>query len=253
MSGRRWRPACPRCSMPLRWPCCCAAAGSWRRMPGCGGGCRAWRWRRWRWRRCCGSARTRCSIRGRHRRPALGGPGVVVGAGWRPTARRARCWARSMRRSCCGWPGGVAARRPLTPQPRPHRTPAMQRIFSGIQPSGIPTLGNYLGAIRNWVALQRDHECLYCVVDLHAITDVAGPGGAGDGDAGDGGGPDRLRHRPGGAHPVPPVGGPRPRAAGLDLHLRRADGLAEPDDAVQGQGGQGPGEGLDRAVHAIPT
>ena len=46
----------------------------------------------------------------------------------------------------------------------------MQRIFSGIQPSGIPTLGNYLGAIRNWVALQDNHECLWCVVDLHAIT-----------------------------------------------------------------------------------
>jgi len=46
----------------------------------------------------------------------------------------------------------------------------MQRIFSGIQPSGIPTLGNYLGALRNWVALQADHECIYCVVDLHAIT-----------------------------------------------------------------------------------
>ena len=46
----------------------------------------------------------------------------------------------------------------------------MQRIFSGIQPSGIPQLGNYLGAIRNWVALQQDHECIYCVVDLHAIT-----------------------------------------------------------------------------------
>ncbi len=46
----------------------------------------------------------------------------------------------------------------------------MQRILSGIQPSGRLTLGNYLGAIRNWVALQRDHECLFCVVDLHAIT-----------------------------------------------------------------------------------
>jgi tryptophanyl-tRNA synthetase len=46
----------------------------------------------------------------------------------------------------------------------------MQRIFSGIQPSGVPTLGNYLGAIRNWVALQAEHECLYCLVDLHAIT-----------------------------------------------------------------------------------
>ncbi len=46
----------------------------------------------------------------------------------------------------------------------------MQRIFSGIQPTGIPHLGNYLGAIRNWVALQQDHECLFCLVDLHAIT-----------------------------------------------------------------------------------
>ncbi|HEY0424618.1 MAG TPA: tryptophan--tRNA ligase [Rhodopila sp.] len=46
----------------------------------------------------------------------------------------------------------------------------MQRVFSGIQPSGIPTLGNYLGAIRNWVTLQDDHECLWCIVDLHAIT-----------------------------------------------------------------------------------
>jgi tryptophanyl-tRNA synthetase len=46
----------------------------------------------------------------------------------------------------------------------------MQRVFSGIQPSGIPTLGNYLGAIRNWVRLQDDHDCLWCVVDLHSIT-----------------------------------------------------------------------------------
>ena len=46
----------------------------------------------------------------------------------------------------------------------------MHRVFSGIQPSGVPQLGNYLGAMRNWVALQADHECIYCVVDLHAIT-----------------------------------------------------------------------------------
>lgn len=44
-------------------------------------------------------------------------------------------------------------------------------IFSGIQPSGIPTLGNYLGALRNWALLQRDDRlCYYCVVNLHAIT-----------------------------------------------------------------------------------
>ena len=51
----------------------------------------------------------------------------------------------------------------------------MQRIFSGIQPSGIPTLGNYLGALRNWASLQDGHECIYCVVDLHAITVFQNP------------------------------------------------------------------------------
>jgi tryptophanyl-tRNA synthetase len=51
----------------------------------------------------------------------------------------------------------------------------MQRIFSGIQPSGIPTLGNYLGALRNWVTLQDGHDCIYCVVDLHAITVFQNP------------------------------------------------------------------------------
>jgi len=51
----------------------------------------------------------------------------------------------------------------------------MSRVFSGIQPSGIPTLGNYLGAIRNWVELQASHECLWCVVDLHAITQWQDP------------------------------------------------------------------------------
>ncbi|MCG8626018.1 MAG: tryptophan--tRNA ligase [Proteobacteria bacterium] len=44
------------------------------------------------------------------------------------------------------------------------------RIFSGIQPTGNLHLGNYLGAIRNWVALQHEFESLYCIVDLHAIT-----------------------------------------------------------------------------------
>lgn len=45
-----------------------------------------------------------------------------------------------------------------------------KRIFSGVQPSGKLTLGNYLGAIRNFGVLQDAYECLYCVVDLHAIT-----------------------------------------------------------------------------------
>lgn len=45
-----------------------------------------------------------------------------------------------------------------------------KRIFSGIQPSGNITLGNYIGAIRNWVPLQDEYDCLYCIVDLHALT-----------------------------------------------------------------------------------
>ncbi len=45
-----------------------------------------------------------------------------------------------------------------------------KRIFSGIQPSGDLTLGSYMGAIRNWVALQDEYDCVYCIVDMHAIT-----------------------------------------------------------------------------------
>ncbi len=45
-----------------------------------------------------------------------------------------------------------------------------KRIFSGIQPSGDIHIGNYLGAIQHWVKLQDSYDCIYCVVDLHAIT-----------------------------------------------------------------------------------
>jgi tryptophanyl-tRNA synthetase len=44
------------------------------------------------------------------------------------------------------------------------------RVFSGARPTGRQHLGNYLGAIKNYVALQKDYECIYCVVDLHALT-----------------------------------------------------------------------------------
>ena len=49
------------------------------------------------------------------------------------------------------------------------------RVFSGVQPSGQLTLGNYLGAIRNFVPLQDTHDCIYCMVDLHAITQWQDP------------------------------------------------------------------------------
>ena len=46
----------------------------------------------------------------------------------------------------------------------------MKRVFSGVQPTGNIHLGNYLGALRQFVELQKDHECIYCIVDEHAIT-----------------------------------------------------------------------------------
>lgn len=46
----------------------------------------------------------------------------------------------------------------------------MDTLFSGIQPSGELHLGNYLGAVRNWVALQGTYECFFCIVDYHAVT-----------------------------------------------------------------------------------
>src|SRR5947207_4006039 len=51
----------------------------------------------------------------------------------------------------------------------------MARVFSGIQPSGELHIGNYLGAVQNWVRLQHEHDCLFCVVDLHAITQPYDP------------------------------------------------------------------------------
>ncbi len=46
----------------------------------------------------------------------------------------------------------------------------MKRVFSGVQPTGNIHLGNYLGALKQFVELQEDHQCLYCIVDMHAIT-----------------------------------------------------------------------------------
>ncbi|MBL8644105.1 MAG: tryptophan--tRNA ligase [Rhodospirillaceae bacterium] len=56
-----------------------------------------------------------------------------------------------------------------TPPPR-NNVQTAGRILSGIQPTGNLHLGNYLGAIRNWVGLQKDYECFFLIVDLHAIT-----------------------------------------------------------------------------------
>ena len=58
----------------------------------------------------------------------------------------------------------------MSAQPDSPQQQRRPRIFSGVQPSGLLHLGNYLGAIRNWVQLQEAYDCVYCVVDLHAIT-----------------------------------------------------------------------------------
>ena len=119
-----------------------------------------------------------------------------------------------------------------------------ERVFSGVQPTGNLHLGNYLGAIKRFVELQKSHECIYCVVDLHAITVWQDPEELkrhtreGDGCL------HRLRHRSQGPHRVQPEPGVRPRRTRLGVQLRRAHGLAEPHDAVQGKGRQGPRECL---------
>jgi tryptophanyl-tRNA synthetase len=61
----------------------------------------------------------------------------------------------------------------ILPAPSPVEAPAPRpRIFSGIQPSGAPHIGNDLGAIRNYVKLQWEYEAIYCIVDYHALTSL---------------------------------------------------------------------------------
>ncbi|HEY5520568.1 MAG TPA: tryptophan--tRNA ligase [Candidatus Limnocylindrales bacterium] len=50
-----------------------------------------------------------------------------------------------------------------------------QRVFSGVQPSGLPHLGNYLGAFRNYIAMQEGGDAIYCIVDYHALTSTHDP------------------------------------------------------------------------------
>jgi tryptophanyl-tRNA synthetase len=54
--------------------------------------------------------------------------------------------------------------------PSAARTASKERVFSGIQPSGVPHIGNYFGAIRNYIALQEGGDAIYCIVDYHALT-----------------------------------------------------------------------------------
>jgi tryptophanyl-tRNA synthetase len=90
------------------------------------------------------------------------------------------------------------------------RMPTRPRVFSGIQPTADSLhLGNYLGALLQWVELQDSHECFYCVVDLHAITV--------DHD------PEVLRHAPGRGGAATSRAGSTRRA----VHAVRAEPRAE--------------------------
>ena len=123
-----------------------------------------------------------------------------------------------------------------------------ERVFSGVQPTGNLHLGNYLGAIKRFVEMQATHPCIYCVVDLHAMTLPHEPTQLAAHHARGDRGLSRLRHRSQGQYRLQPEPGGRACRARLDLRLRRAARLAQPHDPVQGEGGQGPGERVDRAL-----
>ena len=98
------------------------------------------------------------------------------------------------------------------------------RVLSCIQPTGTPTLGNYLGALRNWVAMQDEFECAYALADLHAITvrqEAA-----------------KLRTQIYEMSAFCTVAGSHPRTAVVDAFVLHPVRRIDPYDAVQGQSRQ---------------
>ena len=101
-------------------------------------------------------------------------------------------------------------------------------IFSATQPSGRITLGNYLGALRNWVALQDDYNAIYCVADEHAITVRQDPAALRRQSLE----LHRLWPRPGEEHHLHPVSCAPACRAGLGAELLHHVRRAEPYDPV---------------------
>ena len=177
-----------------------------------------------RWAACCGWRRVSCCRglrmshglaqamalcapdcrRDRDLRPAAGLFGVT---GWRETLNairqpRTERLAR-VRRAAHG-------KRRRTNSDGKLTMAIVERVFSGVQPTGNLHLGNYLGAIVNFVKLQETHNCIYCVVDMHAITHGGGlgrPGRAGAQYPRSHRGLHRQRHRSEEAHRVQPEPG----------------------------------------------
>src|SRR6202012_3454773 len=91
---------------------------------------------------------------------------------WRPLAPRAggKWLTRSNARATCVPSPCVANASRESRLYREQTMAFVERVFSGAQPTGNLHLGNYLGAIVNFVKMQETHNCIYCVVDMHAIT-----------------------------------------------------------------------------------
>ena len=181
---------------------------------------------------------------------------------WRQRARAGRSLSRAGRR-WAGWSirRGLAARRA---RPGPDRPAARRRqrakptsleiecrsrsmrVVSGIQPTGNLHLGNYLGAIRNWVRMQDEvaaegGQCLFFLADLHAHQPAARPGRTAANTREMVGGAGRLRDRSRRAAILfNQAQVPAARRAAMAAERHRADGLAEPHDPVEGQGRQEP-------------
>src|SRR5215467_9452575 len=90
---------------------------------------------------------------------------------WRQRVH-ARLPTRTASRACptCAFRRGRSLRSPARTIREVSDMPFKERVFSGVQPTGNLHLGNYLGAIVKFVALQETYDCIYCVVDMHAIT-----------------------------------------------------------------------------------
>ncbi len=128
----------------------------------------------------------------------------------------------------------------------------VERVFSGVQPTGNLHLGNYLGAIVNFVKMQETHNCIYCVVDMHAITQGVDVWG----------GPAELARNTrevtaafiaAGIDPKKHIVFNQSQVAGHAeltwiFNCVAPRRLAQPDDPVQGEGRQGPRERLRRSL-----
>ncbi len=127
-----------------------------------------------------------------------------------------------------------------------------QLVLSGMQPTNTLHLGNYLGALKNWVRMQTEMPCLFCVVDMHALTQESGYAKADD--------VRRATREVAAAYiaaGVDPKNTPlfaqsmvkEHSDTGLDIQLRGAARLARPHDAVQGEIRQAQGACIRGPLH----